>query len=84
MFWRSQNKLILIGFATTLCLISSPAFAYIDPGMGSMWIQSMLALTAGFGVAFKMYWQRVKLFIFGNKKKPSSERSDKNHQENIT
>lgn len=71
-------KLYLMGFTTALCLISFPAFAYIDPGMGSMWIQSIIGIIAGFIVVLKVYWQRFKFFMVGVKKKFVARMSSKN------
>ena len=59
----------LIVFASLL-LVTTPAFAYIDPGTGSFLLQGLIAtfLTASFAV--RGYWHRVKNFFF---KKPESD-----------
>lgn len=61
----------VVGFAAALYLISSPAFAYIDPGMGSLWIQGAIAFGAGLLITLKMYWQRFKLYLYQIKSKLS-------------
>lgn len=71
-------KFSFFGFTFLLCLIAPPAFAYIDPGMGSMWIQGIIALGAGFLVTLRMYWQRFKLFLFGPRKKRETDIMSKN------
>ena len=46
-----------------LLFFSSPAYAYIDPGLGSLIFQS---LVAGFAVVFgfaSLYWQKIKHFF---------------------
>lgn len=60
-------KLIKIGLILFLLFNSVPALAYLDPGMGSMWIQGIIAVIAGAGVTIKMYWYRLKAFFFKNK-----------------
>jgi hypothetical protein len=47
-------------------LISNPftcAYAYLDPGSGSMLLQLLLGGVTGMVVIFKLYWQRVKGFF---------------------
>ena len=47
----------------SLCLLSTPAFAYLDPGSGSMILNIILGLIASVGVGLKIYWGRVKAFF---------------------
>ena len=48
-----------------LSLITPPAaFAYLDPGSGSMLLQLVLGGLAGLAVIAKLYWQRL-LGLFG-------------------
>lgn len=49
----------------------SPAFAYLDPGTGSMVLQAILGVIAVVGATISVYWQRVRAFFssFTNKKK---------------
>ena len=39
---------------------SRPAFAYVDPGSGSILLQLLLGGIAGVGVIVKLYWRRFK------------------------
>ncbi len=50
--------------ALTLLACPQPAFAYIDPGTGSMLLQGLLAGVAGLIVVLKLYWFRIKNFFF--------------------
>jgi hypothetical protein len=43
-----------------------PAFAYLDPGTGSMIVQLLLGGLAGALVVGKLYWQRFKSFFSRN------------------
>lgn len=54
--------LVLLGASLTY---AAPAFAYLDPGTGSIILQGIIATVAGMLVAGRLYWQRVKLFLAG-------------------
>ena len=47
-------------------LAVSPAYAYLDPGTGSMLLQLLLGGVAGVVLIFKMYWARIKQFFGGS------------------
>ena len=53
------------------CLLAADAQAYLDPGTGSMLLQVILGGIAAVGVAFRIFWHRIKLTI-GLGKKPVS------------
>lgn len=75
-------KLYFMSVALVACFFAPPAFAYIDPGMGSMWIQALIAFLAGFGVTLRIYWQRLKNFFSKNKNQNLlDEASDENQDE---
>ena len=50
--------------------ITPPAYAYLDPGTGSMLVQMLLGGVAGALVVGKLYWHRIKAF-FGRGPAPS-------------
>ena len=67
----------MIGLSATIFMffavlvMARPAYAYIDPGSGSMIIQGIIAAIAAIGVTLGIFWQKVKDFlgrIFGRKK----------------
>ena len=43
--------------------VGQPAFAYLDPGTGSMILQLLLGGVAGALVIGKLYWHRLKEFL---------------------
>ena len=53
-------------FSTTL-FSASPAFAYLDPGTGSMILQAIIGGIVGGMIAIKVYWKKVKGFFSGSK-----------------
>jgi len=38
----------------------SNAYAYIDPGSGSMIIQMLIGVLVGLGITLKIYWYKIK------------------------
>jgi hypothetical protein len=63
-------KLLL--FSLILILKSTKGYAYIDPGTGSIILQSILAAIAGIIGYITFFWQKTKAFfkkIFRTKKK---------------
>lgn len=67
----SQKRLVLLWIAAPLLGFSASAHAYLDPGTGSILVQSLLAGIAGAAAVISLYWQRVKRFFgFG---KPSND-----------
>ena len=60
-----------------ICLISytSPAYAYLDPGTGSMLLQGLVAGLAAIISFLSIYWQKVKSFFI--KKEPDTDIENK-------
>ena len=52
--------------------------AYLDPGTGSLIIQSIIAGIAMAGMAFKMYWRRISSFLTVKFRKAGQDTSTKN------
>jgi hypothetical protein len=48
-------------------LVALPAHAYLDPGSGSLIIQSVIGAIAAIGVTMKLYWHKIKLKLSGRK-----------------
>ena len=53
------------------CLVvaTGPAYAYLDPGTGSILLQGLIAGVAGGIVAARLYWSKVKHFVSLAKRK---------------
>lgn len=58
--------------ALAAILLARPAYAYLDPGTGSMVVQGMIAAIAAGAVALKLYWKRLKS-VFGRKQAAGAE-----------
>jgi len=55
-----------------LLIVAEPAFAYLDPGTGSMLLQVILGGIAAVGVALKLFWHKIRVAV-GLSKKPAPE-----------
>ena len=58
--------------AVVLLSSAQPAFAYLDPGTGSMLLQVILGGIAAVGVALKLFWHKIRIAL-GMSKKPATE-----------
>lgn len=65
---RHMLALFVAAFVTMLAL-DSPAYAYLDPGTGSIILQVVLGGTAGVMVIAKLYWSQVKSFFMRRSEK---------------
>ena len=65
-----MKKIIL---TTYFFLISTEAYAYLDPGTGSIIIQAILGTIAAFFTSLAIYWEKVKNFLKKLKKKKENK-----------
>ena len=52
---------------------SAPAFAYLDPGTGSLLIQGIIASIAAAAAVGRLYWHRLVGFFRGKKRPEETE-----------
>ena len=60
-------KKILISTFVLVIFFNNKAFAYLDPGTGSIILQAILGAIAAGATWCSMYWQKIKKFF--NRKK---------------
>ena len=54
------SRALRIALVLVACLsIASPAYAYLDPGTGSMLLSAVIGVAAAVGLAVKMFWYRL-------------------------
>ena len=63
----SVSNLKFLFLIISLISYTSPAYAYLDPGTGSMLLQGLIGGIAAAIAFLSIYWQKVKAF-FGKKK----------------
>ena len=60
-----MKNLIAPSATITLMLALSPnAYAYLDPGTGSMLLQSLIGAVAAAGMVLSLFWQRIKIAVY--------------------
>ena len=57
-----------------ILMFNTNAYAYLDPGLGSILLQGLIAFIAATSVTIKIYWQKIKNFF---KKKQKDKTLDK-------
>lgn len=68
---RPRNPLLWLLALIATVAVYRPAFAYLDPGTGSILLQVLLGGVAGGLVVVKLYWSRFKAF-FGREPKEAT------------
>lgn len=79
---RLPRCLRVVGAALFFFVLPSlPAAAYLDPGTGSMILQSIIGILAGALVAIHVFWHRIKS-IFTRKRDVESDAKE-DHTEQL-
>ena len=64
----------ILCMAATLWIVSStPAFAYIDPGTGSIIAQAAIGIVVAAGVFARSWWSRLLAFFQPRKTGPAAQ-----------
>ena len=65
------RRALRIGFVLAACLsITSPAYAYLDPGTGSMLLSAVIGVVAAVGLAVRIFWYRLVGLVRGRRPGP--------------
>ena len=68
----------LIALTILVLLASNPAYAYLDPGTGSILVQGLLAVLAAASATIAAFWSQIRRYLSGRRKsKPSVDRNDR-------
>ena len=54
-------------------MFNTNAYAYLDPGLGSILLQGIIAAIAATSLTIKIYWQKIKAFFKKKKKNKDVE-----------
>jgi hypothetical protein len=57
---KTRIFLLVVAWCT---IFPSDAFAYLDPGTGSLIVQSVIAALAAAGFGLRLYWGRIRTWI---------------------
>jgi len=58
--------------AGVLLMSTGEAYAYLDPGLGSMLLQGLIAGIAGASFLASRYWQKLKALFSPSSREPNS------------
>ena len=58
-----MNKILRLLYIFTLIVFPTNAFAYLDPGTGSIILQAILGFIAATVASISMYWTKFKSLI---------------------
>tara|TARA_Y100000992_G_C20823753_1_gene286101 strand:- start:1 stop:243 length:243 start_codon:yes stop_codon:yes gene_type:complete len=72
----NKKKIIILSFL--IFIVSNPAYAYLDPGTGSIIITAILGFVAAAITTLNIWWQKIKTFFL------SSNKSDNKKDEENT
>ena len=72
--WMAKLFLMVQIYLFSSLFFPSIAFAYVDPGSGSVIVTTILGLIAAIGYTFRKYFYKLKRMITG--KKPEQEEQD--------
>lgn len=64
---KSYAIILVLLFATGYFI--SDAYAYLDPGTGSVVLQALIGVLVGVVITVKIYWYKLKEKILGMSKK---------------
>lgn len=62
--------LFVASFFTIFAWSTGNAYAYLDPGLGSMLLQGLVAGIAAASVVISGYWSRIKSYFARRRKEP--------------
>ena len=58
----------------SFCSLNTNAYAYIDPGTGTIIIQAIVGAIAAGAVTIKIYWYKLKAFFVRKKDKETEKK----------
>lgn len=74
--WKARLLLMLQACLFSNLFFPSIAFAYVDPGSGSVIVTTILGLIAAIGYTFRKYFYKVKRMITGKKTEEEQQDQD--------
>jgi hypothetical protein len=69
----TKQFFISLSFMMGIFLLSADAWAYLDPGTGSMLLQGILGGIAAISVVLKLYWHQILILLGLRKAKPEED-----------
>lgn len=80
MKYLKSTTLFLFLFSIFNLIFPTKTYAYLDPGTGSFFIQTLLAFLLGGLLTIKVFWKNIKAFfsnLFSKKQKTENENNER-------
>ncbi|MCP3887523.1 MAG: hypothetical protein GY702_01455 [Desulfobulbaceae bacterium] len=81
-----KNSSVLLvtvqAFAVSYLFVPSTAYAYVDPGSGSVIVTTVLGLIATVGYTFRKYFYKLKRYIMGSESEVDPEADKESEDRN--
>jgi len=74
--WKARLLLMLQACLISNLFFPSIAFAYVDPGSGSVIVTTILGLIAAIGYTLRKYFYKIKRMASGKKTEEEQQDSD--------
>ena len=74
---RVVTRLAALTGGACAIVFPEPAYAYLDPGTGSILVQGIVAGVAATFAYMGLYWQRIKDIFNGRRRDDSTQQDDK-------
>jgi hypothetical protein len=75
---RMPAKLsIFILLSVAAALIPASAYAYVDPGTGSLVFQGLIAAVLGVGLTLKLSWRKIRKLLTGKSSRDDESDADR-------
>ncbi len=78
-----EIRKIAVAAVAILVATTAPAYAYIDPGMGSLALQALVGAVAGGLFTARLWWGRIVAMLPGGERKKIATQ-DKSNSDSAT
>ena len=79
--WRAKLLLMMQVWLISNLFFPTIAYAYVDPGSGSVIVTTVLGLIAAIGYTFRKYFYKIKRMITGKKSEEEQQENECNSDE---
>jgi hypothetical protein len=71
--YNQVSKIVNMGLIIFLSVYTTPAYAYVDPGSGSVIVTTVLGMIAAIGYTFRKFFYNMRAKIFGKKRNQNNK-----------
>lgn len=78
-----KNLTFVLLTTASLAIMPLDAYAYLDPGTGSLLLQGFIVAVTTVGAVLKLYWHRIVHFFSPKKNSKSAEKTESSNNEKL-